>query len=391
MLTLNQLIQGLGGHIISQSYCATKTSPSFSHIRLWEADELIQADTLYLYQEVDLPQNLDICTTLVCTKDLVKTDSYFTCQNNGNIIFTDMSLSKLYNTLITLFESELGLREEYSYPSNTSLFANTDFSKTVCNLLDGLPCSDEECKMARQSIPTVLYGEKYRLIVLQDVSSSSNILYEAQALLQPCLAINYRGTALFFRGTSEQEAIGISPILVEKLQIFAEKYNLYWGYGSVSKYITAVQTMYPQCTAAIRLGKKLSPSGTRVFDYFSFCIYHYIEMCTNEKFSEFHRNRKYYYCHPAYLRLMRYDFANNTSLLKLLDAYLESNCNIAKTAQQTYMHRNTVINKLKKIREIIGVSLEDRMLRENLLFSFRVREYVEKYCEEDLFPGAVMN
>ena len=122
----------------------------------------------------------------------------------------------------------------------------------------------------------------------------------------------------------------------------------------------------------------------------SFCIYHYIEMCTNDLFLPFFRNRKYFYCHPMFIRLARYDRENSTALLELLEVYLETNCSIARTSQRLYMHRNTVLNKLGKIHEITGESLDNPIFRESLLFSFRVKEYIERYCGEDLFPGAVL-
>ena len=55
------------------------------------------------------------------------------------------------------------------------------------------------------------------------------------------------------------------------------------------------------------------------------------------------------------------------------------------------MHRNTVINKISKIKEITGETLDDEIGRESILFSFRVKEYIENYRGEDLFPGSVMN
>ena len=48
------------------------------------------------------------------------------------------------------------------------------------------------------------------------------------------------------------------------------------------------------------------------------------------------------------------------------------------------MHRNTLLYKIKKVEEIIGCSLDDPMLRERFMFSYRVLTYMRKYRGDDI-------
>ncbi len=58
--------------------------------------------------------------------------------------------------------------------------------------------------------------------------------------------------------------------------------------------------------------------------------------------------------------------------------------NIQRTADALYMHRNTVLNKLKKIQELIQLDLSDGLLCQQLLLSCQLAEYQEKVLKQPL-------
>ena len=80
------------------------------------------------------------------------------------------------------------------------------------------------------------------------------------------------------------------------------------------------------------------------------------------------------YCHPAFLTLMEYDDEHEGSLLDTLEEFLRSGQSIKDTAENLYMHRNTVIYRLKKIEELTAVDLRDPETSFNLRFSFAIRK-----------------
>ena len=55
--------------------------------------------------------------------------------------------------------------------------------------------------------------------------------------------------------------------------------------------------------------------------------------------------------------------------------------NLKKTADDLHMHRNTVLNKLKKINELVDLDFEDQRLRQRLIFSSQFMRYYEKVLE----------
>lgn len=64
----------------------------------------------------------------------------------------------------------------------------------------------------------------------------------------------------------------------------------------------------------------------------------------------------------------------NGELLKLLSIYLESNMNYSITAKKTYLHINTVRNRIKCIENLIDLDLEDPITRLKISILLRIMD-----------------
>ena len=74
-------------------------------------------------------------------------------------------------------------------------------------------------------------------------------------------------------------------------------------------------------------------------------------------------------------RLLQADEIKHGSLCETLERYLKNNCNAKKTAEEMFLHRNTLNYRLKKISEILGcdfTSLDDCM---KLKLAFTILRY----------------
>ena len=63
---------------------------------------------------------------------------------------------------------------------------------------------------------------------------------------------------------------------------------------------------------------------------------------------------------PVFLRLKQYDDNNGTEYIRTLETYLENNMNVVQTANQLFVHRATVIYRIKRICEIGHTDLKDK-------------------------------
>jgi hypothetical protein len=84
--------------------------------------------------------------------------------------------------------------------------------------------------------------------------------------------------------------------------------------------------------------------------------------------------------HPAPARILRYDHQKNTDYYHILETYLRCERDRVLTAGKLYQHKNTLVYRLGKIRELFALNLEDPYEREYLLFSFRC---MDLYLETD--------
>ena len=66
-----------------------------------------------------------------------------------------------------------------------------------------------------------------------------------------------------------------------------------------------------------------------------------------------------------------------SSNLYLLRTYLINERNISQTAKLLYMHRNSVIYRIARIRDLLDVDLNDPEVRLRLLMSFKILELLD--------------
>lgn len=81
---------------------------------------------------------------------------------------------------------------------------------------------------------------------------------------------------------------------------------------------------------------------------------------------------------------MLYDNKTGGNLTDVLYTYLCCERNAAEAAKALYIHRNTMLYKVRKIESVIGQSLDSPALRERMMFSYRVLEYMRRYRKEDI-------
>ncbi len=73
-------------------------------------------------------------------------------------------------------------------------------------------------------------------------------------------------------------------------------------------------------------------------------------------------------------KLVAYDRENDSKFTELLRIYLENNGSIQLVSEKLYVHRNTVLNHLKKIESIVGVDPLELEGRVNLYMGFYIKD-----------------
>lgn len=149
---------------------------------------------------------------------------------------------------------------------------------------------------------------------------------------------------------------------------------------------SAIRALYFQAGAAMRFGLSLKKEESkRLFRYEEYAAYLIVDLCAEGYRRSLHSDDLVYLCHPALGNVLRYDRENGTDLAKILRRYLDNNCNMSQTARELFIHRNTMLNRLDKLEELLGVHLKAPSVRLQLQFSFYIADYSERCLHRPVF------
>ena len=82
------------------------------------------------------------------------------------------------------------------------------------------------------------------------------------------------------------------------------------------------------------------------------------------------------YANEALSPVIRYDKQNGTDCTELLKLYIECDCSVSTVAEKSGVHRNTVNNRIKQIRELLGSALTEKKKAE-LVLAFKIMDLIK--------------
>lgn len=72
--------------------------------------------------------------------------------------------------------------------------------------------------------------------------------------------------------------------------------------------------------------------------------------------------------------LVKFDQNSEMSLIETLECYINHNCDIKQTAEEMYLHRNTLRYRINKIEELLQVDINDIQTVINFAVAFKIRQ-----------------
>ncbi len=191
----------------------------------------------------------------------------------------------------------------------------------------------------------------------------------------------YRGDILVLaRKTNRGSRL---PLDRARLLPLLEQFNGYMSVSNSSEFLTSLPPLYCQTRDAMRLGRVMTPDQ-RILYYEDYAMYEIVEMAAETAQHRLNSRNLVHLCNNALISLLLYDKKNGTNLVEVLHTYLLNERNASETAKLLYLHRNTMLYKIRKIEEILGESLDDPILRQRLLFSYQVFTYMQLYRKENV-------
>ena len=137
-------------------------------------------------------------------------------------------------------------------------------------------------------------------------------------------------------------------MIFNNLEIFLKNNNLAASTSNLFTDIIDFKEYYEQAADILNLGINLDKVN-HIYYYHDFYLY----QCINTLKKAGHIE---YYCLPELIDVIQYDKKNNTNLAETVHEYLNFR-NIAKTAEHLNIHRNTLIYRLDKFKELTNLNL----------------------------------
>ncbi|HEY8692021.1 MAG TPA: helix-turn-helix domain-containing protein [Chloroflexota bacterium] len=136
------------------------------------------------------------------------------------------------------------------------------------------------------------------------------------------------------------------------------------GVGRAHSGLKGVQRSYGEADQALRAGQRLFGAGQTVA---------FAELGAYRLLAQLHGTAELRSFQQETLgELIDYDEKSGRQLLPTLEAFFTSNGNLSKTAEMLFVHRNTLMYRLKRIEELTGVTLDDPETRFDLQLALKM-------------------
>lgn len=170
---------------------------------------------------------------------------------------------------------------------------------------------------------------------------------------------------------------------IEEFDEMLQKYGAYAMLSNSSQWAKGLNILFNetyQCMPIAKAVRYKDQENKRVLVYNRYLYYYSIYLAEQSMRKNLGTDDILYLCDASILTLTRYDRAFNSDLRDFLFTFLMCDRNISETSRQLYVHRNTVIYKLNRVKDLIGTDwVENPYTRHGLLSSCMLLRYVEKY------------
>ncbi len=160
-------------------------------------------------------------------------------------------------------------------------------------------------------------------------------------------------------------------------------------YAAISYPCPRPDVLYQTCkvtSMALSVALRMSyvPEISRVYTYKELNLIYLVHLGSQRFRQRMGTNNLMYLTHPDSVKIYYHDIGENDNLLDILVVYLSTAQNITEAAKRLYMHRNTLHNKINKIKELIKLDLTDGYNCSLMLLSCTLLQYQKSSTKMDV-------
>ncbi|MFZ7121386.1 MAG: PucR family transcriptional regulator [Eubacteriaceae bacterium] len=183
-----------------------------------------------------------------------------------------------------------------------------------------------------------------------------------------CVAFEYESVIVTF--INLEKIFCDEKILIDKMKKLLQTMNLKAGASHSFTDLSMARLYYRQACIAFEMGSSINLDHI-FYKFDDYVLMYMMSHCMGEFPIDILLTN-------GVCKLIEHDLTSDTNYLNTLRTYLNNNMNITKTAKDLYVHRSTFLERLKRIKRLLQIDLEDPDQRLRLLVALKIIETNEK-------------
>ncbi len=211
-------------------------------------------------------------------------------------------------------------------------------SKRVCITMAFNDCQSEYLKKK--------IADELCLSIKEDICKDKKVyICSSRELLSVYVFFNRNTSSI--EAVAQAHEIALSLYALVKSRLF---YQMKIGVSRCHEGISSVRTAFKDCMEAFSCSLTIK-NDIHIHSYATQSAYHILKKLSPEEINKIYRDT----VEP----LVSYDCQNDSELFLTFQTYYNNRLNASETAKKMFLHRNTLMNRLDKIKELINFEPEE--------------------------------
>lgn len=160
-----------------------------------------------------------------------------------------------------------------------------------------------------------------------------------------------------------------------KLSLTDEEQKVFYiGVGNEYDHVNDMRTSYLEALEVVETSVFLNEQSVFAVNYRSLGMKRYLKVIYKKNIAE-----NYY--HPTLLKLIDKDLESKSELTKTLRVYLENDSKVGLTADELFIHTNTLNYRIKQMQELSDLNLTNFNEKTNLYLELQLLNYLPEYMK----------
>lgn len=276
----------------------------------------------------------------------------------------DAALLKFFSKVIAV-ELEKHIYQDYIYENS--------YEYILADLLDGNAKEKEVIESQFKSLNQKLYKHFYLITIKKKPENAKGMQVKyikniIDNILNIPMSMIYNNDLIILLNHNREDFL--TENYYDQLNHILSEYDLYAGVSHRFNDLSQLRKYFIQSIKAAELGQRLS-QNVHIFHYKDYFFYHLFDSISCEQ------NLKDF-CDPHILQLMEYDSIYSTEYSQTLYQYIANNMSVSLVSQLFDVHLNTIKYRLRKIEEILNISLKNMDTKLSFYITFKILHYLGK-------------